>query len=64
MEQHWFVKCKTCETPLTTQDSSFTQDPQHPQWRSPQWKSVIKCTECHNSHEYTSVDLQVGNLPN
>ncbi len=60
MGQHWFVRCKTCETPLADQDSSFVYDPKHPQWQSPQWKSVIKCPECHKSHEYTSVDLEIG----
>jgi hypothetical protein len=55
----WFVKCKTCDTPLADQDSSFTYDPNHPQWQSLQWKSDIKCPECHHSHEYTSADLEV-----
>lgn len=55
----WFVICKTCKTGLADQDSSFTYDPKHPQWRNPQWKSDIKCPECHQSHEYTSADLQM-----
>jgi hypothetical protein len=63
MEQRWFVRCKTCEIPLVNQDSSFTYDPQHPQWQSPQWKAVIKCPKCHNTHEYTFTDLEAELLP-
>jgi hypothetical protein len=59
MVQRWFVRCKTCRTPLANQDSSFSSDPKETEWRSPQWKSDIKCPECHQSHEYTSTDLEV-----
>jgi hypothetical protein len=60
MTEHWFVKCKTCNTSLANQDSSFTYDPTNTEWKSPQWKSVIKCPECRQSHEYTSTDIEVG----
>jgi hypothetical protein len=60
MEARWFVRCKTCKTALSDQDSSFPYDPKHPQWKNLQWKSVIKCPECHQAHEYNASDLEVG----
>ena len=57
MVKFWFVRCKTCQTPLADEDSTFVSDPKDPQWQSPQWKSVIKCPECHGIHEYTWADL-------
>jgi len=62
MAQRWFEICKTGKTPLADQDSSFPFDAKHPQWRNPQWKSDIKCPECHQSHEYTSPDLQAEGI--
>jgi hypothetical protein len=59
MEARWFVRCKTCKARLSDQDSSFAYDPAHPQWKNPQWKSVISCPECQRAHEYTSIDLKI-----
>jgi hypothetical protein len=56
----WFVKCKTCKALLADEDSSFRYDPEHSEWRSPQWKSVIKCPQCHAVHEYNPDDLERG----
>lgn len=63
MVRRWFVTCKTCKTKLSDQDSSFNIDPEHPQWQNPQWKGVIKCPECHKSHEYTSTELETRGMP-
>ena len=49
MVEHWFVKCKSCGTPLASRDTSFVPDSDQPEWRSPQWKSDIKCPKCHKS---------------
>jgi hypothetical protein len=59
MEARWFVRCKTCKARLADHDSPFAYDPTHPQWQNPDWKSVIKCPECHKADEYTSADLEV-----
>ena len=58
MVKFWFVRCKTCQTPLADEDSTFVSDPKDPQCQSPVMEDVIKSPECHNTHEYTWTDLE------